>query len=102
MGFLVALPALAANDLGIPKDIVSAQKLANFDPHYTTWHMVLHAAVVVSLSLATAGVPWATALVSATMAPRSPHHTTLSPGRVLGKKDCASPMPFNAKWPKTV
>lgn len=101
--FLVALPAFAANDLGIPKDVVSEQKAANFDAHYTKWHMALHAALVVSLSLATAGVRWTTDAASATMlAPRSPHHTThtqLSPGRARSN-ECTSPKRFAANWPK--
>lgn len=105
--FLVGVPFLAGNDLGIPKDAVSDQKTANFDAHYTAWHVVVHCTIGLAFYLTTAGVPWDAAAAKSSsaqepqeLAPRSPHHTTLSPGRTLKNLDCASPKRSGARWAK--
>merc|ERR1719488_129081 len=52
--FLGAVPVFAGLELGVPKDVIAEQKLANFDPHYANWHMLLHAVICTALGL---GVP---------------------------------------------
>jgi hypothetical protein len=94
--FLISIPLL--KELGVPKDDLADQMEANFDPHYTVWHVAVHAVFVITWGVAGYSVPWSadwpvnkTVVKKTAMAPRSPKHTTLSP---------SAKRAFTAGWPK--